>query len=482
MRRIACFLVPVLLAPFSSHAIGTRTHAEIGLRCVEEYLLSADAMLPGLGGMFKSKENRRILYRACAFPDWGYGGINPDAGEASHWHPFNRVWAGVLAERHYGMPPSEEGQREMAYFFGAVCHDIADIPWHFSHGSDKSFLQMANDVDHASHGDAEMGVDFVRYTRQPFRHIGNLSNWLPFDTIMTAMDRAKLNVTREQLQNGLTREHLIMWFGPIVGEFTADKYRARLPWCMAHVEDYYYGGIRHDAAACAMWVRYWYADILGGHCLQQMPRYFDDAGPDAGYVPYLGVTDTTLLERLPENNAGFEPFLEAGGPDGDRRAALVRFDLSGIGADKPFSRATLWLASAGPAEGASATTVPLAVTPATTAWREGSGLSDFYNGTLGRTATAEEACWSGFTAASETAVIPAVLEDTSANHWMSVDVTPIVLAWLKDPGTNQGFVIRGADNSPAVARFYASQAFQASPDGYCGGTRVAFRPMLILLP
>ncbi len=471
-----------LLASLPSYAIGTRTHAEIGMRCIEEYLLGADAMLPGLGTMFAPMENRRILYRACAFPDWGYGGINPDAGEASHWHPFNKAWASLLSDRHYTMPPNEDGQKELAYFLGAICHDIADIPWHFSHGSDKSFLQMSNDLDHASHLDTEMGVDFDRYTQHPFRHISYLSNFVPFDTIFAAMQRANVHATREQLQNGITREHLILWFGPVVAEFLAKERRDALPWCMAHIEDYYYGGMRHDTAACAMWVRYWYAEILGAHCLQQMPLYFDNPKPNADYVPYLGVADTTLLERLPENNAGLEPILEVGGPAGDRRAALLRFDLGGIPQDKPVRKATLWLASAGPVNDAQAGPVSISVAPAPAAWQEGTGVSDPYNGINGRTAEPAEAKWKDVPVTQTPNAIQTQLQNPAANQWMSVDVTPIVQAWIKDPGSNFGVILRGTGESSAMGRLYSSQAFRADASGYCGGTRVAFRPMLILLP
>ncbi len=483
MRRapfIAAILV--LLAGLPCHSIGTRTHAEIGMRCIEEYLLDADAMLPGLGTLFKSMENRRILYRACEFPDWGYGGINPDAGEASHWHPFNRVWAGLLAERHYGMPPDEAGQKELAFFFGAVCHDIADIPWHFSHGNDKSFLQMAGEKDHASHGDTEIGVDFDRYTRHTLRHISYLSNYVPFETLMTVMQRANVGATREQLQNGITREHLIMWFGPVAAALSVRERRAALPWCMAHVEDYYYGGIRHNAAACAMWVRYWYADILGGHCLQQMPPYFDNVAPDAGYVPYLGVSDTTLLERLPGNNTGQEPLLEIGGPAGERCTALVRFDLNGVAQDKPIRKATLWLASAGSAGNASDGPLTILVAPAPGTWQEGKGVSDPYNGVDGCAAAPGEAKWGDFPVVQTPNAISTHLQSLSPSQWMSMDVTPVVRSWFKDPGDNFGFILGSTGESGAVARFYSSQAFQADETGYCGGTRVAFRPMLILLP
>jgi len=480
--RCVPFLALILLAAFPCHAIGTRTHAEIGLRCVKDYLLNADEMLPGLGSMLKNRVNQNILYRACEFPDWGYGGINPDAAEASHWHPFNKAWAALLEERHYSMPPDETAQKELAFFFGAVCHDIADIPWHFSHGKDKSFLQMAQEMDHASHGDTEVGVDLVKYTENPLKHIGHLSNWVPFDTLMAVMQRANLNVTPQQLQNGITRENLVMWFGPLVGEFQACQRRAALPWCMAHLEDYYYGGIQHNEAACAMWVRYWYAEVLGGHCLQQMPCYFDNTAPDSGYVPYLGVMDTTLLEELPDNNAGQEPFLQLGGPAGKRRATLLRFDLGAIAQGKPVRKAVLWLAAVDTATGTPNGKEQLSLTPVPTAWQEGAGVSDPYNGTDGRTAVSGEAKWNDFfpNASPESVRIP--LPALTPNQWLSMEVTPFVQMWLKNPESNFGMLLQGLGESSAITRFYSSQAFRADASGYCGGTRIAFRPMLILLP
>lgn len=111
--------------------------------CVEKYLLDADPMLPGLGTMFKDPEIRRILCGGCGFSDWGFGGVNQEAGEASHWHPFESAWASVLKDRHYTMPPNEAARKEMAFFMGALCHNIADLPWHFRHGKDLSFLNMA---------------------------------------------------------------------------------------------------------------------------------------------------------------------------------------------------------------------------------------------------------------------------------------------------------------------------------------------------
>jgi hypothetical protein len=210
-----------------------------------------------------------------------------------------------------------------------------------------------------------------------------------------------------------------------------------------------------------------------------MPRYFDNVAKDSGYVPYLGTTDSTLLERLPANNAGQEPILEVGGPAGNRRAILLRFDLAEVPKDAKVGKATLWLASAGPAEGVGGP-VPLAVYPAPGAWKEGMGGSHPCNGVEGRAAEAGEATWSTLPAACGDPVARASLEKTGEHQWVSFDVTALVSSWIIDPGGNNGFLIRST--SDAAAKFFSAQAFQATPDGYCGGTRVAYRPMLIILP
>ena len=367
----------------------------------------------------------------------------------------------------------------MAYFMGALCHNIADLPWHFSHGKDLSFLNKAAQMDGATHVEAEAGLDLARYASKAPSHVGAPSSWVPYDTIMAVMCRAKINATKQQVRAGVSRERLILQMGPLAGQLVADKHRPKLKWSAAHVMDYYYGGMEHAAASSAMWCRYWYADIIGGYCLQQMPKYFDNVARDSGYVPHLGTADTTLLERAPANNAGQESILEAGGPTGNRRAILLRFDLADVPKDAKVGKATLWLACAGPVDGVCGP-VPLAVCPALGAWREGAGVSDPCNGVSGRAAVSGEATWSAFPAACGEPVTQASLEKTDEHRWVSFDVTALVSSWIKDPGGNNGFMIRGT--SDAAAKFFSAQAFQATPDGYCGGTRVAYRPMLIILP
>ncbi|HPA41636.1 MAG TPA: DNRLRE domain-containing protein, partial [Candidatus Hydrogenedentes bacterium] len=121
----------------------------------------------------------------------------------------------------------------------------------------------------------------------------------------------------------------------------------------------------------------------------------------------------------------------------------------------------------------------IGVAPAAAPWAEGGGASDPFNGEDGRPAGEGEVTWArrpqGEAEAPRTAeTVPA------AGQWASWEVTPLVRGWLEDPGANHGLRLMAAGEGTAL--FFSSQAFQASADGYCGGTRVAFRPMLVLLP
>jgi len=98
----------------------------------------------------------------------------------------------------------------------------------------------------------------------------------------------------------------------------------------------------------------------------------------------------------------------------------------------------------------------------------------------GRAAVVGEATWATFPVTCGEPIARASLDKADEHQWVSFDVTALVSTWIMDPGLNNGFMIRGT--SDAAAKFFSAQAFQATPDGYCGGTRVAYRPMLIILP
>lgn len=478
---LLCAALLLFLACHPAHAIGGRIHAEIGMKCVDDYLVHSEAMLPGLGKLFSRRDNRRILYQACAFPDWGYGGINQDAGEASHWHPFMRAYADVFRDKGFTPALDAGSQQEMAFFLGAVCHNIADLPWHFSSDGNPSFLAMSDRIDGAGHTDTEIGSDVLRYQKDRLWHWSNLLYYAPMDTLMEVFIRAGVETNRKEVERGIFREGLVLWAGPPATAWFVDDIRRKIPWAEKHIEDYYFGGINHNAAACAVWCRYWYAESVGAHCLQQMPAYGAKHKDTGGYRPYLGVADAALVEDLPENNTGMESFLTVGGAAGARRVSLLRFDLTHLPADTAFSRATLWMCLSG-VDGTPPVIEALGLTGS---WGEGAGQSDPFNGKTGRVSEGGEVSWTNRPGMTDSTDVPRAAADVDLRQpggaWLSWDITGLVREWMGGDEHNHGVGLAPVGDG-GVAEFYSSQAFRAGPDGYCGGTRIAFRPMLVLLP
>jgi len=108
-------------------AIGVRAHIEIGLEAIQKYIINWEKQYPELAELFKDKEMYPAFYAGCSFPDWGYGEINPDSAEASHWNPFMTAYVEVLKQKLPTLPP-EQARKEIAFFLGMIVHNISDIP------------------------------------------------------------------------------------------------------------------------------------------------------------------------------------------------------------------------------------------------------------------------------------------------------------------------------------------------------------------
>lgn len=393
MRFWLSLLLPVLLLNAPAHGIGIRTHAEMGERAMDDYLLTEpEAMLPGSQAFFGKEQNRRALFSGAAWTDWGYGGINQEAGEDGHWFPFLNAYSALLKER-YPTPWTPEAEREIAFFLGTLCHSITDLPWHFGDAVNPSFIQAATAGDGSGHSECDFGSDIFTHTSQTLNPAMGFDDFFfPVDTIYDAYLRFGHAPSRAQLALGATRQRTVWLTGQTMAWTLLASQRAKSPWVFAHLEDYYFGGVRSNAAAAAHWFRYYYAFLHGWACLQQSPAFAN--GPP-GYVPYSGVEDATLLERYPDHNTGREPYLGlAGNGPGDRREARLRFDLKDTGL-KSVSKATLWLYVAKRDTTGGAGDKVIACYAAPVAWNAGGQVSDPVDGDEGLVAAAGELTWAG---------------------------------------------------------------------------------------
>ena len=84
------------------------------------------------------------FYSGAIFPDWGYAAdVNGcdhcgDLGEAAHWPPFMDAYINYMRPKF--KDPSEDDKKAIAFLFGLIAHNSADIPFHFG---DNAFLTQA---------------------------------------------------------------------------------------------------------------------------------------------------------------------------------------------------------------------------------------------------------------------------------------------------------------------------------------------------
>jgi len=490
LRRFST-MVMILLFGFCQEktlAAGGRTHAEMGQRIWQEHFQQMEERLPGLETFFDSTDVRRAFYSGCYFPDWGYAGIHHDASEDSHWNDFHQAYFQVLQEQ-CSWPWTLEDRMRIAFFFGLIVHGITDIPWHFDGGTHKSLLTMEWEIDGKPH-EVETSLEFLAH------HLFSIEPsmtadmfWWPYEDMLSAYERREeLDVKREQLEKGCKLLSTAWILSESIGKAAHARYEKEAPWGFQHMEDYYYGGIQHGGAASVMWISWYYARMMGWRFYQHMPIY--GISPPQ-YVPYTGVQDLTLCEDLPTHNTGKEPLLEVGwNEQGQERRVLLRFALSDTKPNTIPRLASLWLYLAGKRDCPQGGDFILLAEPHDSPWQEGDGFTDDVDGFSGRPGQGEEASWiktSQESAMERTTNAPKTLVKGSQDPgvWIHWDVTPWAQEWHKDPASNHGILLRRHEtkgSEPGFLQFVSSQALKCQKDGYGGGTRCAYRPILILEP
>lgn len=467
---------------------------------MDAFHAGADEMLPGFEDFFKHDDNRRAFFSGCAFPDWGYAGIDQDAAEDAHWRPFHLAYLEVL-RRRFPPPWDAEAQRQVAFFLGVISHSLTDIPWHFSSSTDKSFLEMGRIHDNASHGDVEKGCDIILYAEQSLSPSMHMDTWWPLEVLIEVYERHGRPVTREQLAAGTARAQSMFLGGWVVGALQARRWKERMPWVYAHLNDYYYGGMEHGAAITTMANRHYYARLQGWHYYQNTPAYAEYVRRNDDYVPHTAVAETHLMAARPGHNAGGEPFLEIGNNGaGDLRRGLIRFDLSDIAPGTDVERAVLWLYFSGRRGSAQEQDKTLEAFVVKRPWHAGTQLSDAIHGVDGAPADEAEATWNSAGGApwgregcddpeKDRENIPlaslTIMANDNHDQWKFWDVTAAAREWVAAPHQNFGLLLRERDEDkgePGIFQFYSSEAFKAGEDGDCGGTRIMYRPTLIIFP
>ncbi len=464
------------------HAAGPRTHAQMGYRALERYLDESDAMLPGLKAFFADEKTRAAFYSGCAFPDWGFSNVYHDAGEHSHWLAFHNAYEAYL-RRTFPQPWDAPARREVAFFLGAISHGITDVPWHFNHAQPphRSLLAMSLAQDQADHATTEiLGDLFIHANTSLDIEMAGRFHW-PYQSILAAFHASGYgDVTLEHLKRGTHILETGWTAGALVGAGAAHGFAEKYPWLTSHLHDYYYGGVEHGGAATIVWLRYYYARLSDVYLFQQTPDY---SAPSPFYT-YRGCRDATVIEARPDHNTGGEPLLEIGHDADGLRSAALAFDLSAISPNTTVHRAILWLHIHDHRGERPAGKFELRIRPLLGGWQEGDGQTDVVNGSAGKPRTDQSLTWKTLPRTGEAVATVNIERTENTGQWVQIDVTAAVQAWVNDPATNHGMLIEGtaADGSSGVLRIISSDAMLDQADGYCGGTRIAYRPLLIVVP
>lgn len=478
-RAVTFVLMVVALAATGAWGAGGRTHREGGARGWEKYLRQPGPGFDGLAELLDEPETAHAYLSGCIFPDWGYLNVNRDASEASHWGAFLVGYQQYLKET---CPPPWDAQarKRIAFFLGVVTHGVTDIPWHFTHGEHRALERKGDEMGDA--GNYDMACHIInQHDLGSLPHMNGLT-FCPVDDVLAVFDRTGIHATPPELELGIKHLTGATLFTTHFGNFLYQKSLEQVPWAGAHYIDYYYGGVEHMAALTAMWMRWHYSRLSDQYFFQSTPEY---GIQPPNYVPYLGCADAVIDADAPLDNSGAEPFLEVRGGRDERRT-LLRFDISEVPAGAAVAEACLWLYVMAGHEGDA-----VEVCAVNKPWQEGAGVTSPINGCNGRTALAEEVTWKNtgrdgvvWTSpggdVDSRAACTLQLETTAPEgDWVSCNITALVRRWIDSPETNCGMLLKAAGSSVS-ARFLSSEAFQSNTTGYCGATRIAYRPALTL--
>lgn len=468
------FLAVVIFVIFSffqypTYSIGVRAHIEIGIEAVKDYIINFEDQVTGLADLFRKPEIYSAFYAGCAFPDWGYGGINPDAGEASHWNGFMTNYAEVLKEKQKSAPRNEF-ENELAFFLGIIVHNISDIPWHFDDEENKSFITSANEYGGTTHQDSELALDMFLFAEKELPYPVVTPLYFPYDTILETFKRCGIEVSLDQVKAGCTREQAYLTMGPLMTMGLYQKMKSDHKWVYEHYYDYYYGGIRHCASAVSAFMKYYYSLIMGNYFIQRSHDYSPYVRRNNDYVPLKGIRDATFSSSLSSIVSGKDQFLLLSDKIEDRKGILFWFELP-RDLDE-FRSAYLWLYIAEIKKLDAQNTARVAISAVLEPWVENDDSTFYYR---------EDSGARDSVIPSPRCGEPTFVDIPIKLGWIRLDISKFLRDWLDGIIENNGICLSLFAENELVLKFYSSEAFKIEEGLFSGGDLLAYRPAVYIL-
>ena len=137
------FLVVFLLS-LGVQSCGISTHTEIGFRALEFLGASDDPDVQHIRDILLRHQD--AFQAGHPYPDSFYNslcyhGRYHDQSEDTHWGHFIKV-AFDFVNNKYPAPWDADTERLVAFLFGIISHQVADISWHSLEGLSDGFLEV----------------------------------------------------------------------------------------------------------------------------------------------------------------------------------------------------------------------------------------------------------------------------------------------------------------------------------------------------
>ena len=235
--------------------------------------------------------NQEYFEAASAFPDWGYLCQSP-AGEINHWPPFLETFKQYILD-NYALNSTENGYL-LAFLFGVMAHDEADVLWHWGRqnnvSDEQGFLHsMAHDssdcldewnsgTDPTCHTIGDTGGDFFLAYRGGLDWLNTI--WrVPTSDLSKIYQRIDLNIS--ELEIGACMA--VMYTGAVAEKVGSglifENYGKHTAFLAEEIDLWFMGGI-DDMAINTQWKWTRMIEELEGKNISQGDFMFKRDYPD----------------------------------------------------------------------------------------------------------------------------------------------------------------------------------------------------------
>ena len=239
-----------------TNACGVSTHISIANEALQSY---ADSVEYNVSYRDIILNNYDAFYAGSNYPDAMYspicfGGRYHDISEDTHWTPFLNATVNYI-RKTFSKPWNKAAEKLIAFTFGVVSHQVADISWH-SLGIDQGFLRiMANLNFHGSFSTAhplgDAGGDMVSMFEGDLQDISLSETW--YFPVSDLVNIYKDLYGEEKIDANVIISCSSLLYAEWIGEKVAGTklftlFASKSPFLVENLHNYFLGG-KSDMAA-----------------------------------------------------------------------------------------------------------------------------------------------------------------------------------------------------------------------------------------